>query len=532
MKRNAWKKIASCMLSALLLFGTACGGGQTSVEEVPTQRVLTQEEIVALGDKVPDYSAYTNQFNFFAYSSMSDGTWTENGQTFFSGEDFRNYERVKEYKEAGMTIIMPQSTVCIDETTGLNFNFEKSAVKEMMDWAEQAGLKVIVTDYRLYKLLRADSESLIGEGDGKYATEEDLDAVVRAYMEPYASHPAFYGVQLPDERPHYVFKSFGEIYKSIKRCYPTSYPYINLIPPMAGVKRGEEGHLPQPTDEQIQEFKDLGFDAERAEQCAAFYLYLTKFLDESGADYFSYDQYPLMSYNRVDVTYICGLQVAAMVAKERNVEFHLVTQTFAWNSSGKILLEADLRYLNDMALGFGVKQLSYFTYYTRKDSAVESWADGSSFITRMGEKTDIYYNMQKIMAEDQQFAPVIKNFDYQTSAWYGAPMSNYNSSHVTVCANGTFAKIASFTNDKESTLISELYDDDNDRYMYMIQNAINPEYKPASSNYQTTTVTFNCDYNYAVVWKNGAQSIVKLVDNKYSVTQFPGEAVFVIPFNA
>ena len=129
MKKTVCKKITSCILSALLLFGTACGGGQTSVEETPTQRTLTQEEIVALGDKVPDYSSYTNQFNFFAYSSMSDGTWTEEGQTFFSGEDFRTYERVKEYQEAGMTIIMPQSTVCIDQE-GLNFNFEKSAVKE------------------------------------------------------------------------------------------------------------------------------------------------------------------------------------------------------------------------------------------------------------------------------------------------------------------------------------------------------------------------------------------------------------------
>ena len=525
---SKFKKIASCILSALLLFSTACGG-QTSAEETPTQRTLTQEEIVALGDKVPDYSSYTNQFEFFAYSSMSNGTWKEGGQTFFGGEDFRTLERVKEYKEAGMTIIMPQSTVCISENADASFNFEKSDLKEAMDWAAEAGLKFIVTDYRLYKLL--EEESMVGEGK-TFETEADLDALIQAYMGQYVTHPAFYGVQMNDELQHKYFASLGDVYKSIKRCYPDTYVYVNLIPPMISVGRGDDAHLPQPTTEQIQEFEAKGYSAALAEQCAAFHLYVTKFLDETGADYFSYDQYPFMNRDAVDQTYIAGLQVASNVAKERNVEFHLVTQTFAWHKQGRILLDADLRYLNNIALGFGVKQLSYFTYFTRSDNASETWADGGSFITRMGKKTDIYYNMQKIMAENQQFAPVIKNFEYQTSAWYVAPMSSYNSVHVTVCTQGTFAKVASFTNNKESTLISELYDDDNNRYMYMVQNAINSEYKPASTTYQTATLTFNCDYAYAVVWKNGTRSVVKLVDNKYSVTQNPGEAVFVIPFNA
>ena len=57
----------------------------------------------------PVYDGSDKHFDYYAYHSVSDGNWVVNGETFTAGEDFRTVEKIREYKEAGMTILMPQS---------------------------------------------------------------------------------------------------------------------------------------------------------------------------------------------------------------------------------------------------------------------------------------------------------------------------------------------------------------------------------------------------------------------------------------
>ena len=52
----------------------------------------------------PDYSDSTLQMDFYGYSPPTDGTYTLDGQTFTTGEDYRTPERYKEYMDCGMTI--------------------------------------------------------------------------------------------------------------------------------------------------------------------------------------------------------------------------------------------------------------------------------------------------------------------------------------------------------------------------------------------------------------------------------------------
>ena len=60
------------------------------------------------GKVVPDYSDSTLQFDFYGYSAASNGEWTIDGVKYSAGQDFRTMERIKEYKDAGMTIYFPQ----------------------------------------------------------------------------------------------------------------------------------------------------------------------------------------------------------------------------------------------------------------------------------------------------------------------------------------------------------------------------------------------------------------------------------------
>ncbi len=498
---------------------------------------LIQAEIAALA-WTPEYEYNSQKFEFFGYSSMSDGTWTqydENGNASYyeSEEDYRNVYRVEEYKEAGMTILFPQSIADIPRSATDNFDFASSKIKQVMDMALEAGIqKVILADKRLYALCENETDTIIGEGKA-FATEADLDAVVKKYMKDYAAHPAFYGVQLLDEPKYPVLKAQGDVYRSIKRCYPNAYVQCNLHP---SVGNGIGDKYPPVDDNQdlVAAYKAKGYNDYFSERFAAYEVYLTNFLDYTGADYIMYDHYPIREGGFYE-SYIGGMQVAANVCAARGVKFHFVSQTMTMQESADSTYEyysneADLRWLNNMQLGFGAKQLAYFTYFTRDNMQSQTFLDGGSFINRDGTKTDIYYMMREILAENQAFASTILSFDYQTSATYVANGYAHSVTNAQSCVQGDFAKVQSVSVNTESALISELYDKWNNRYMYMVQNITLPQHQTAGT-LQTVKLTFNENYEYAVVWKNGERSIVKLENNTYVVKQNSGEAVYVIPFN-
>ena len=500
---------------------------------IEESQALSANEMAALEGFMPDYSDNSYQFDFFGYSALTDGYYTdENGEEQYGGEDFRNVYRIEEYKEAGMTILFPQSS-CAIEWNEDNFNFSTSKLKEVMDMSMQAGLdRVIVADYRFNVLVK--EESIIG-ADKQFATEAELDAYVRTLMSQYVKHPAFYGVQLRDEPKYTMLESFGQLYRSIQRCFPDIYIQCNLFPPVGGTV----GSLfPTPSSTTKAKYTALGLDSMHAERFAAYEEYLKMYLDYTGADYIMYDQYPFTDYGMYEC-FVGGMQVAANVCVERGVELKFVSQTMTMQGGDtadnqRIMTEADLRYLNNMALGFGVKQLAYFTYITRDNNfysdgtLAEKFLDGGSFINRDGEKTDIYYYMREILAENQAFANTILSFDYQTSATYIANGNAYSVTNAVSTSKGSFAKISDVSVNMESALVTQLYDDITDKYMYMLQNITDSQYTAL----QTIKVAFNEAYQYAIVWKNGEKSVVKLQNNEYTVKLNAGEAVYVIPFNA
>ena len=499
---------------------------------IDESETLTKAEVEALDGLMPDYSDNSYQFDFLGYNSLTNGTWDEYDEegnkvaTYDGGEDFRNAYRIAEYKDAGMSILLPQTACSISASAGVNFDFKNSELKQVMDQAASAGLKVIVSDYRLYALV--EETSIVGVNK-TFATQADLDKQVQTYMQAYASHPAFYGVQLLDEPGYIQFTAQGEVYKSITRCYPNAFVQMNLLPPMTNVEIGEKKAFPTPSAETLASYQALGY-GELAERFAAFDTYLNTFLDATGANYIMYDQYPLSKGN-VNETYIGGLQVAASVAGKRGVELRLVSQTMSFESeeTQRVLTEEDLRWLNNMQLGFGIKQLSYYAYFTLNNGSKMAFLDGASFITRTGEKTDVYYAMREIMAENQAFASTILSFDYQASATYTATCG-YDNKPANVCADNVLAKLQSVDVNQESTLITQLYDKNSDKYMYVVQNLVDPLGGTVKAT-QTVKLTFNENYEYAIVWKNGEKSVVRLVNNQYVAKLNAGEAVYVIPFN-
>lgn len=530
------KKFISLALSALMTFGlVACGGEEIA----PTQRVLTSEEIAKIADKIPDYANSGKSFDFFGYSSISNGYWSEYGVEYYCGEDLRTAEQFTMYKDAGFTIMHPQSIAGIQ--SGDNFVYESSPIKEVMDLAAATGnTKVIVSDYRINGVIRSISdgtkavkENTFGNFMDTYEVFTDegevdqtaLENIIKSYMEKYTTHEAYFGVLLPDEPAASNFVGYGHVYRAIKRVYPDSYTLANILPP-AGFNTESLDNI-QLTEEQIAEFANTT----ASKRLTAWKIYITSFLEETQIDYLMYDQYPATSNGMHDL-YVRGLQVAAQVCKEKGVQLNFVAQTMTLNDS-RLIDAPTAAWINNMLVGLGVQTIGYFTYFERDCTDVETYSYGSSFVNHFGEKTKLYDIMQKIMSDNQKFAPTVLSFKFNASNVYIAEGTNkYMGGYVmNATCNDTFAKVSKVAVDKESALVTELVNATDNRYMYMVQNIVDPTYTGTGS-YQTTTLSFNETYNYAVVWKNGESQVVSLVNNQYTVTQHPGEAVYVIPFNA
>lgn len=523
--------IATCLaiVSAFSLLFGGCGKKEAKIPEGP------------------DYSASTKQFDFYGYSALIDG-WNIDGVGYDVEEDYLSVERIKEYKDAGMTIYFPQSAAAVTESIAKNF--ANSAAKRALDYSLEAGIdKVILCDYRIQNLTKMSfgteaqiktmiqngtiyehkNYGLIGEGK-EFATEAELDAYVEDCLSLYIDHEAFYGIMLGDEPFFYHSQSYGQMYRSIKRVSEKMgkevYIQYNLNP--IGIARNQElRSMRCPPLENTEGMNETQLMME------SYKAYLKLFMEATGAKYLQFDAYPLYSAEEVDENYIINLQIAAQMAKEYDAEFYFVTQTFNMtdgNTVRRTLSKEDLYWLNNMLLGFGIKQVSYFTYFTKADNNSEHFKDGQSFLTWEGEKTDIYYWMQGIMQEEQKLAPTILNFDYVTSQVYRSAKTVFNFSHVMKKLDTpAFAKITDVNVNKEIALVTELYDDETGNYMYMLQNIVDPA-KKGSKAYQTLTVTFAEEYKYAAVYVKGERTLVKLDNGTLTVKHKPGEATYVIPY--
>ena len=504
------KKILISVLTAIMsvasLSVSGCACGDTNV---PT-------------GSLPDYSSSDLQFDFYGYSAASTGEWSIDNVKYSAGEDFRTLERVIEYKDAGMTIYFPQHTALYSGQ-----DFASSDTKKALDLAAEAGLsKVIINDSRIQSLSKVNG-GIIGEGK-QFVSESELDMTIANYMSPYKDHEAFYGLMLGDEPLYKMHESYGQVYKAIKRVAPDCFVQYNLNPITAGKD-------PAKIDERFPaleegESEGLGWNDIVA---LRYEKYIRLFLDSTGADYVQYDQYPLKSENFIDDYYIYGLQTVAEIAKEYGIDFYFVSQTYGQTdgvANPRMLSEEDLYWLNNMLVGFGVKTVAYFTYWTKSDNNTEHFIDGNSFITWYGEKTKIYDYMKKIMAEEQKLAPTILNFDYKTSKIFINPPTVFNSSHVAwTRETEDFTALKSVSVNKEVALVTELYDAEKRNYMYMVQNLVDPMYK-GSRAYQTVELTFGSSYTGALIFVKGEKTVVNLSGGKLTLKHKAGEATYVLPF--
>lgn len=405
--------------------------------------------------------------------------------------------------------------------------------------ATKAGVKtVILADWEIWALSET-KDSLIGNGK-RFASEVALDTYIQNCLDDYwnldldenGQRFVELGVQLKDEPTYEMATAYGQVYNSILRVCEKNgqelYIHYNFFPLAETAHKA--GYYTANRDTTLSD---------------AYFAYLQSFIVtmnvEKKMTYINFDSYPITP-DGIAAEHVLGLQIGARVAKENGLELHNVLQTSAFGRStanGTDLIEPtelvkdritekDAVWMNNLALAFGVKGFSYYTYFTKQMRTEGEYpVDDASFINSDGKKTDLYYFMQKIIAQNQSFASLYFNFEYQNSA---IRFVGDKPAHLGMAISDTgegFTGVKKYTIHEGCGLLTEHYDATNNIRMYAMQNIADPR---TDEGLQTASLQFVGDYKYAMVIQNGKTQFVSLNDGRYETSLSAGEAVFVIPY--
>lgn len=453
------------------------------------------------------YEGKRKEFDLYAYAPPG----CETGD-YVVGQDvsnsFRTLERYKEYKAVGFNMLM---SGCI--ATYYGEEWQSSMCKKMMDIAYEAGInKYIVGDQAFYEL-SCEADGIIGEGK-RFATEQELDAFVANRIKDYSKHPAYYGLYLKDEPHSYLFKAFGEICRSLKRVSPQTFVYCNLLP--LDTLRWMDERYPAGGDLMERRSK-----------------YLEMFLDETGCDYIMYDDYPFCYNKENKVLYLRCMQHAAELCRDRGIEFKFVAQSFSMKICNQdyywVPNEQEMRYQLHLLLGFGIKELGFFTYMPHGANDVEQFPNDGAMITREGKIMPLYYETQKVLKELQAIIPVVTNFEYRHSA-YAVKTFNSFLKQLDYMKNDKLINVEFFETDREGVLINELYDKENNQYLYRVINVAEVRCKEEVGKQQNTVIYFDKKFKFADVFENGTWRKTELDNGTLTLSLFAGDSAYVLVY--
>ncbi len=540
-----------------------------------------------------NYADSGKQFEYFSYGSVGTNTRYTDADGVAGGElieetddiDYLSQAYIADYYDSGLTYMLPQSATgtgeklitLMDQAYALGYT-NTVFVQDAGVWEVYRDAKVVYaseTNYDAITAITPDAmpDNSVNEYDqiigyDLFRTQEGLERYFYDRMAPYASHPAFGGMILPDEPSAKWLGIIGEIYKALENVYARferegifkasdKQIMCNLLPYTATLANSsgsssytKTGKTASTTDFQVQhqEYKD----------------YLQLYFDETGAKTVQTDIYSY--YTTLYRYHLLGLQMTAEVAQKNNARMVIVTSSYQRITANERYHDmAALNWLNNSLMGFGAKNIGYYTYHVKNDtSGVDSegnptgeiHANDGSFINRQGEKTELYYNVKELNAKSQVLAPVLLNFDYKASLMYNnscptayreylvngtyrdnywamdnyfnkAAVSDFNDEVIKKNASGQYLT----TQNGALMLLTELYDNDSNNHMYMVMNAIAPYYT-GDDTVREANIRFQEKYTHAWVYHDGEFTVMELdsTNNGLTFQMAPGEAYYVIPF--
>ncbi|MBE5750315.1 MAG: hypothetical protein E7346_05560 [Clostridiales bacterium] len=546
--KKALSKILALILATLLVFGcTACGNSSGLPKNYT---------------KLPDYSGTTDELKWLACSGPMSGRFKIGGEWYDLGPDLRTKEGYTDYLDAGMNVVYLSGTAAECSPT-----FDESECKRAMVAAAEAGAeKILIADKRIWNL--AEKNNLVGEGL-TYPTYDDLKNKVKGYLSDYIEMDGFYGVSIYDEPVYEFTVSLRYIYNAVydawaelveeknitKAIKDYIYIYICLLPYSSTYSRyGAPG-----------QFTDMG---EAYKHYIESYLTptLEGIVDENGEpiqfrtpDYMMVDVYAPRATG-LSADYFVSVKTLKDACEKYGTKPSFAITSFEmYNGNSKVYRGA---YKSEMMLeiysllGTGYNgTIAWYTYQPAETlSSFGSFNEQFNFVTRSGEKTNIYYYAQDMMAKAKETAKIVLNYKYQGGRFFFADMPNYDTGIYVMGNSGTikyddpdsgetvskasalqiandyqFALLKSATFDNDALYATELKDEKNNLYMYMLQNVCDPAHGNVTDTFGTVKATFDSSYTHVAEIKDGRLSYVALSDGVYEEGLSAGQAVYLVP---
>ncbi len=371
-------------------------------------------------------------------------------------------------------------------------------------------------------------------GDTASHTEAELRSIIKNRLKNYIHEDIFYGVQLKDEPQYTQIAQTALMYKLIKEEFQN-----------AKTELAQEGVVVKAKEPFIQVclwayhetaqqyFKDPSW-SETGD--AAYERYLRTYLDISGADNITMDEYPMLPHG-VSAQHFNGLRILAKIAKEYGVTLGGVACSCQYlDGDGEPIVkkhdESDMYYQLNSYMMFRFTSVGYYTYWA-KTSGQDTHPDGTSFINRDGTKNDLYYIMQDMHAEMQTLASWLQYYEYNDVKCYSDETIAYG--HTLYQLNSRQAEIFDKVDisvrggGAVATEMTGIYDEN--AYLYAVMNA-NPPLNDTGKDGGDIVVTLDFSgqgYTSVQIFLEGEFQTVSLQNGKTSVTLQAGAAAYVMP---
>lgn len=500
------KKWLSMLLVVTMSFSmVACGNGTSQTKEKnQTEELVVKEGVPTYEDDVQiELAAYAGprKAGYRNYNGVS-GTHPDDPEGGWSGwiteKDFQDY------KDCGFTYVLAES----DGFYEMNTPFIGSNLHKYMEVAEKVNLPVVVSSEQLTLITGSDD----------YRLNEDTKALLAEMVGTLSTYKTFKGFSFRDEPNYDSARTFGAVQEYLLDLKSDLFFFTSLLPIYADPTRLTDSY----DGNVVNAYND----------------YIDAFAAATGT--FAYDSYPLYlnpvtNETRLDTTWLQNLRLVAEDAKEKDYDAGITIQSCAFGQWGKQEVQeykratetkADISFQMYSALAYGMKQVTYFTYWEHFNES-----DAEEFYTAMvlypeqngGEpiKTKAYYAVKEVNEEIKKFDHVFMKFDWQgTMALTKADTAK--SLMLAEAGDYTSPRIKSATATDE-TIIGCMKDKDG-YDGFMIVNVTDP----GKNLSDEVTVTFK-EATKAIVYVQGEEQTVDLKDGSYTFNLASGEGVFVIP---
>ncbi len=288
-------------------------------------------------------------------------------------------ERFEEALEAGINLIAA-------------YDYGYATNCEVLAACGKLGLRVTLEDGRIHKALH-DAEH----------RRELLAAVVR----DYAGYPALLGYHIVDEPNSSAFQTLGEIRAILAELDPAHEAYINLFPNYASLEMLGNPSYYDHLDQFIEVVKPEILSYDHYHFCKGAEIEQLKIADDRERQIY---EAAFQKVNRPG--FFDNIEDALAVSQKTGVPFMIIILVVE-HGCYRNLTEAEIRWEVFNSLCYGIKRISYFTYWTPGvdyDEGDDIWHWQNGMINKDGTRNKHFYDVARINRELQAVGDILLPF--------------------------------------------------------------------------------------------------------------------------